>query len=87
MVSFNPPVAIICSCKTKYFPPDLSFENNQFIYHIFLKYPCFRGVSYYIYIYIFIFMWVSLAACKQPFLHACACIFNTNDVFEKLGRC
>jgi hypothetical protein len=24
----------------------LSFKNHQFVYHIFLKFPCFRGISY-----------------------------------------
>jgi len=41
LISFNPPVAIICSCRTKYFRRDLSFKNHQFICHIFLKHPSF----------------------------------------------
>jgi hypothetical protein len=32
--SFDPPVAIIWSCRTKYFPRDLSFENHQFVSNI-----------------------------------------------------
>ena len=32
MISFNPPAAIIWSCRTKYFPHDLSFKNHKFIY-------------------------------------------------------
>ena len=46
LISFNSGVAIICSCGTKYFPHDLSFKSHQFICNIFLKHPCFRGISY-----------------------------------------
>ena len=44
-ISFNPSLAIICSCRTKYFSRALSFKNHQFICHIFLKHPCFGSVK------------------------------------------
>jgi len=46
LISFNSPVAISCSCRTIYFPHDLSFESHQFICHIFPKHPRFGVVSY-----------------------------------------
>jgi hypothetical protein len=46
LISFNPPVTIICSCRTIYFPHNFFFKRHQFIYHMFLKYTCFGNISY-----------------------------------------
>jgi len=69
LISFNPPVAISCSFSAKYFPHDPSFENHQFIYHIFLNpltpndayrrrtAPLTSKVAFYIFINLYLYLY------------------------------